>query len=305
MSSPVIIIDNGSSNLKGGLSTEYLPLFTIPTLIGRPLIHTDNTFIRKKYSIELKPIMIGEEIIPIIRPFLEISEPIREGIINNFYDMRFLWEYTLTKKLRIDKNDLKDRKIIMSEDSFNSPENKAKMAEIIFEKIGLGFLNVEPKEKMVLAAEGDETGVVVTSGDGLTKITPIINGYLIHNKIKKLDIGGKRITNYLTKLLTVKGYALHHILNFEEMKNIKEKLCFVSCDIESDRKLERETSFNNIFTKLPDGTTIRISEERFEAPEILFQPYLIQDESPGIHETLFKVLNVFKYLYNFLFILVN
>lgn len=292
MIDPVIIIDNGSSNLRIGLSTEELPLYTIPTLIGRTQM--DINYIRNKYNIELNPIMIGDEIIP-IRSFLEISEPIREGIIDNFDDMEILWNYALTKKLYIYKYELKDRKIMMSEDSLNSMEKKAKTAEIIFEKIGLGFLNMESKVKMTLYSQGLVTGVVIKSGDSLTEVTPIINGDLIHNKIKKLDIGGKHITNYLTKLLTVKGYALHHILNFEEMKKIKEKLCFVSGDIESDRKLERETSFNNKFTKLPDGTTIRISEERFEAPEILFQPHLIQNDLPGIHEILYNVLNVINY----------
>lgn len=42
---------------------------------------------------------------------------------------------------------------------------------------------------------------------------------------------------------------------------------------------------------LPDGRTIKISSERFEAPEVLFQPSLIGLEVPGVSEQLFKVIN--------------
>ncbi len=43
----------------------------------------------------------------------------------------------------------------------------------------------------------------------------------------------------------------------------------------------------NCFFKLPDGRVIKLGGERFEAPEILFQPHLIGCESKGIGEMLF------------------
>ena len=43
-----------------------------------------------------------------------------------------------------------------------------------------------------------------------------------------------------------------------------------------------------------DGRKIRISTEKYEAPEILFQPHLIQNEMPGVHEMLYNSINVSK-----------
>lgn len=43
---------------------------------------------------------------------------------------------------------------------------------------------------------------------------------------------------------------------------------------------------------LPDGRKIRISNEKFEAPEILFNPYLCQSEQSGIHEMVYDSINV-------------
>ncbi len=69
----------------------------------------------------------------------------------------------------------------------------------------------------------------------------------------------------------------------------------MSCDIESDRKLDLETTYYNSYYKLPDKRVIRISNEKFEAPEILFNPHLIQSEVDGIHESVFNCINVNYY----------
>ena len=237
--------------------------------------------------------MIGDEVSP-VRSLLELTYPMEEGIIKNAGDMEILWDYVLQKKLKINKSDFKNRKLLITEAPNNPTKNKEKMAQILFEKIGIGFFNIEPQAKMTLFCEGAETGVVLDSGDGVTHVIPIAQNYLLQHQIKRLDIAGRHITNYLTRLMQIKGYAFNSTADFEIVRELKEKYCFVSCDIESDRKLEQETTYYNTYTKLPDGRKIRISCEKFEAPEILFQPHLVQNEMPGVHEMLYKCINVSK-----------
>jgi hypothetical protein len=40
---------------------------------------------------------------------------------------------------------------------------------------------------------------------------------------------------------------------------------------------------------------IKISNEKFEAPEILFNPYLYGSESEGAHELVFNCINVYYF----------
>ena len=288
MSEPVIVFDNGSGYLKAGLSNVEIPSVTMPALIGRPMLR----YAEKLEDIELKPIMIGDEVIK-VRSLLELTYPMKEGIIENEEDMGILWEYCIREKLGI-KGDLSGRKILLTEAPSNPNENKKKMGEIVFEKLNLGCFNIEPQAKLSLFCEGLETGIILDSGDGVTHCIPIAYGYIIHPKIKRLDIAGRHITDYLTKLLQLKGYAFNSTADFELVREMKEKYCFVSCDIESDRTLDKETTYYNTVHRLPDGRKIRISSERFEAPEILFNPYLIRNESPGIHEMLYNAINVSK-----------
>ena len=44
------------------------------------------------------------------------------------------------------------------------------------------------------------------------------------------------------------------------------------------------------FVQLPDGRTIKVGSERFEAPECMFQPHLVDIEQPGVAEMLFETI---------------
>jgi actin-related protein 2 len=45
---------------------------------------------------------------------------------------------------------------------------------------------------------------------------------------------------------------------------------------------------------LPDGRVITMGRERFEAPEALFTPSLVDVESGGMADLLFKVCSVYE-----------
>ena len=286
MTEPVVVFDNGSGYLKAGLSDEEIPSITMPALIGRPMLR----FKEKLDDIELKEIMIGDEVIP-VRPLLELTYPMKEGIIVNEEDMGILWDYCIRQKLNV-KGDLNDRKILLTEAPFNPTENKLRMAKIVFEKLGFGYFNIETQAKLTLYCEGKQTGIILDSGDGVTHCIPIFEDFILPQNIKRSDIAGRHITDYLIKLLQMKGYAFNSSADFELVREIKEKYCFVSCDIASDRKLDVETTYYNSIHKLPDGRKIRISNEKFEAPEVLFNPYILKNESPPVHEMLFDSINV-------------
>ena len=50
------------------------------------------------------------------------------------------------------------------------------------------------------------TGVVVDSGDGVTHICPVVDGFSMPHLTKRLDIAGRDITRYLIKVWGLVGY---------------------------------------------------------------------------------------------------
>lgn len=73
---------------------------------------------------------------------------------------------------------------------------------------------------------------------------------------------------------------------------MKEKLCYIGYDIEMEQKLALETTVLVEPYTLPDGRVIKVGGERFEAPEALFQPHLINVEGQGIAELIFNTIQV-------------
>jgi actin-related protein 2 len=92
-------------------------------------------------------------------------------------------------------------------------------------------------------AEGTNTGFVFDSGDGVSHVIPVVEGMIIKHAIKRMNLAGRHVTTYLNKLLNMRGYAFNNSADFETVREIKENLCYVSYDIEKDRKLAKETTF--------------------------------------------------------------
>ncbi len=75
--------------------------------------------------------------------------------------------------------------------------------------------------------------------------------------------------------MQMRGETFNATADFDTVRAMKEKLCYVAYDLESEHLLAHETTNLLSTYKLPDGRVVNMESERFEAPECLFQPHLI------------------------------
>lgn len=83
-------------------------------------------------------------------------------------------------------------------------------------------------------------------------------------------------------LLRKEGLIFRTTAEFETVRTIKEKACYLSNNPIKEESVEIE----QINYTLPDGNVIKIGPARFRAPEILFKPDIIGEECEGLHEVL-------------------
>ena len=249
-------------------------------------------------NLEIKDIMVGDEAAA-VRSLLQISYPMENGIIRNWEDMGHLWDKCF-EKLGVDT---RGRKVLLTEPPMNPLANREKMCQVMFERYGFDGVYVAIQAVLSLYAQGLASGVVVDSGDGVTHIVPVYESTVLNHLTyilpprpslsrlrlpgliclsRRLDVAGRDVTRQLIKLLLRRGYAFNRTADFETVRQIKEKLCYISYDLELDNKLAEETTVLVENFTLPDGRVIKVGQERFEAPECLFQPHLLDVEQPGI-----------------------
>lgn len=282
MSRKPIVCDNGTGFVKCGYAGENFPAHIFPSMIGRPLMRYEEEF----KDIELKDIMVGEDCAK-HRAMLETSYPIENGIVKDWEGMRHVYDHTFYELMKIDP---KNHKILLTEPPMNPLANQKKMLENMLEHYQFEAAKVNIQAMLVLYAQGLLTGVVVDSGDGVTHIVPVWEGIVPPTLIKRLNVAGRHMTRYLIKLLQVRGYAFNRTADFETVRQIKEELCYVGYDLEVEKRLALETTTLVKTYTLPDGRVIKVGSERYEAPEVLFQPHLIDVESAGLQDMLFDMI---------------
>merc|ERR1711994_455442 len=86
-------------------------------------------------------------------------------------------------------------------------------------------------------------------------------GYCLPHAVLRLDLAGRDLTEHLQKILSERGYSFTTSAEKEIVRDILEKQY-----------------------ELPDGNFITVGNERFRAPEALFQPQHLGKESEGVHK---------------------
>jgi len=283
MSKPPIVCDNGTGFVKCGFAGDNFPAHIFPSIVGRPILRAEE----KVQDVHIKDIMIGDDVTK-ARDMLQTSYPITNGIVHNWEDMIHLYNYTFGERLQIDP---REHKIMLTEAANNPKRNRQSLVETMFETFDFEGVQVSIQAVLTLYAQGLLTGVVVDSGDGVTHAVPVYEGYAERMNIQRLDVAGRHLTEYLIKLLLLRGYTFNRTADFEVVREIKEKVCYVGYDLELEKKLALETTTVMEKYTLPDGRVITIGAERFEAPEALFNPNLVNCEQKGLGEMLFEVIN--------------
>ncbi|TFY76532.1 hypothetical protein EWM64_g7480 [Hericium alpestre] len=224
---PVVVVDNGASTIKRQFTAR-----------GRLV---PNAIIRSKGD---KTTYFGHEFAA-CRDFssLHYRLPFEKGYLVDWDAEKAIWDGIFDEKfLGVDPS---AASLLITEPYFNPPNIQDVYDQFVFEEyefqayhrctpaslIPHGQLFAKPGQPRPACT------VVVDTGFSFTHVVPIIDGAVAWHAVKRIDVGGKLLTNQLKELVSFRQWNMMdetHIMN-----DVKETCCFVSqrfgVDLETTR----------------------------------------------------------------------
>ncbi|KAI9534968.1 Actin- protein 3 [Dissostichus eleginoides] len=280
---PACVVDCGTGYTKLGYAGNTEPQFIVPSCIAikESAKVGDQAQRRMTKGVDDLDFYIGDEAVD--KPSYSTKWPIRHGIVEDWDLMERFMEQIIFKYLRAEPE---DHYFLLTEPPLNTPENREYTAEIMFESFNVPGLYIAVQAVLALAAswtsrqvgERTLTGTVIDSGDGVTHVIPVAEGYVIGSCIKHIPIAGRDITYFTQQLLREREVGIPPEQSLETAKAVKERFSYVCPDLvkelnkydtDGSKWIKQYTGINSISKK---EFTIDVGYERFLGPEIFFHP---------------------------------
>jgi actin-related protein 3 len=285
---PAVVIDNGTGYTKMGFAGNVEPQYITPSVIATQEGKGVQKSAAQKKGVEDLDFFIGDEALQYSKSY-DMFYPIRHGQVENWTHMESFWEQCIFKYLRCEPE---DHYFLLTEPPLNAPENREYTAEIMFETFNVPGLYIAVQAVLALAAswtsknvkERTLTGTVIDSGDGVTHVIPVAEGYVIGSSIKHIPLAGRDITAFIQQLHRERGETIPPAESLEIAKRVKEHFSYVCPDIVKEfAKYDAEPSkwflqykATNQVTQKP--YTVDVGYERFLGPEIFFNPEIFSSD---------------------------
>ncbi|KAK8801117.1 hypothetical protein WA158_001888 [Blastocystis sp. Blastoise] len=304
-----VIIDNGGSSIRCGFAGQENPSLIISNTTAR---------IRKSMH-EL----VGNETVTKINDYSQLfyKRPIQCGYVVDWETQTKIWKKMFDETgLNIDPHEYS---LYMNDPPMNMYQLRKVGLETIFEYFQFPAFASSPTSLWSIhrgnmlhffpeECQATGTYLVVDSGFSFTHILPYVDHKLVTSCIRRIDIGGKVLTNYLKQLVSLRYFDLS--ANTMICNEMKETMCFMSKDFNKDINSNiREhvkyyilpdyislmkgysTSDTKVVASLAAENVqfIPLSTERFAIPELLIHPSDMGLKQSGICETISNCISFF------------
>ncbi|ETW81470.1 hypothetical protein HETIRDRAFT_318154 [Heterobasidion irregulare TC 32-1] len=293
----IVVVDNGACTIKAGLARLVQDPRVIP-----------NAVIRSKGD---KTTYFGHEFYKCRdHSSLHYRLPFEKGYLVDWDAQKAIWDGMFSEDvLAIDTS---ESSLLITEPYFNLPNIQEVYDQFVFEEYDFQSYyrctpaSLVPRGRLFSSVPHPECVLIVDSGFSFTHIVPIMDGAVLWYAVKRIDVGGKLLTNQLKELASFRQWNMMdetYIVN-----EVKETCCYVSNQFSADLEICRTNPKHNPILQeyvLPDFSTNRrghvrkpdemasetdqvlyMGNERFSVPEILFRPDDIGMGQSGVAMTI-------------------
>ena len=186
------VVDVGSSCTKAGFAGEESPQHIFSSAVGTWC----DEGACKRFAINRREVWYsrhrdGQPV--------DVEYPVVQGLVADWDCLERVWEHTFVSELKVDP---REHPILIVEQSFSPREQRAKMAEILFEKHGTPGVFLGRSALMCCIAASKTTGLVLECGGGICTAVPVQEGLVVSSAIQKSALAGDVLTDELARRLS-------------------------------------------------------------------------------------------------------
>lgn len=267
-----IVIDNGGHTCKVGYAGEEKPAKLLMNGIAK--------------SKSEHKVFVGDQIHS-CQDFssLQYRLSLERGCLVNWDTQAEVWGRALGSDVL--RENPAECSLLLSETPMCPPSIQDTLDEMVFEHFGFSSYCTRPApvlaalaaQKQMSSQQNKCAALVLDVGFSATHVVPIYSGTAINHAIKRLNVGGKLLTN---QLKTVVSYRSYNVMQETHLMNdVKERLCYVSLDFHKELALTRFKGKKNLLRReyvMPDyvknfsGIIRDPNEEAVSAPAVNSAP---------------------------------
>ncbi|XP_049283042.1 actin-related protein 5 [Anopheles funestus] len=201
----VIVIDNGSFNCRVGWMLKEKPALIFRNLLAKP--RKDRT--KKDIEVATVPVtQIGNDIVNIEAMRLQLRTQFDRNVVTHYNVQEQIFDYIFTK-LGINSENGVPHKVMITECLFNPNYCRSLMSELLFECYDIPGLSYGVDSLFsYYSNQRPKNGLIIATGYHTTHVVPVMNGRIVVESIRRINIGGSNMIAFLHRCLQLK-YTFH------------------------------------------------------------------------------------------------
>jgi actin-related protein 6 len=224
-----VCIDNGAYRLKAGFAGDAEPTCIVPNFTAQMKAQLQQ--------------LVADETMTKVNDIsqLTFTSSLDRGYVVNWDCQRAVINRVCNEKLRVQPRNCN---LLITEAPFTMDNIHSSLDEMVFEELGFaGYSRMPSAHLCALAYEQQQpksdfalscAKLVLDCGHSFTHAIPVLNGVVLRNGVRRLNIGGKFLTNLLKETVSYRQWNMMddtHIIS-----HVKEVLCYCSMDFNAEMK---------------------------------------------------------------------
>ncbi|XP_058463365.1 actin-related protein 5 [Malaya genurostris] len=221
-----IIIDNGSYKCRAGWASKEAPSLSFKNVLAKP--RKDRS--KKDAELTVPTVQIGNDIANIEAVRFQLRTQFDRNVVTHFHVQEQIFDY-LFSKLGIDTERNVPHHVLLTECVANPNYSRGLMAELMFECYNIPGIAYGVDSLFSFSNNSAiSDGLIISCGYHATHVIPVLNGRMIEDKVRRINLGGFNMINFMFRLLQLK-YPVHvNSITLSRAEMMIHKYCSIAYD---------------------------------------------------------------------------